>query len=173
MKSLIIRSASERDQAAVLDIYNDAVLNSTATFDTEPRTMEAQRLWFHETSAHPFAVLVAELNGDVVAWGCLHRFGGKPAYRFTTEDSVYVASNSRRSGIGKRLLAALLATATDNGFHSVIARITGGNPASLGLHERLGFRRVGIEREVGFKFGGWLDVIVMQRILPPKESDAT
>lgn len=175
MNGVVIRPAIARDLGAILDIYNDAVLTSTATFDTEPRSGEAHRRWFRETSAHPYAVLVADREGEILAWGCLHRFASKPAYRFTTENSIYVRGDARGDGIGKLLLAALLETAVGNGFHSVIARVTSDNPVSVRLHERLGFQQVGTEREVGYKFGRWLHVIVMQKVLegyrePPAQS---
>ncbi len=165
MNEIVIRQAGEDDLPAILVIYNEAVLNSTSTFDVEPRTVEAHRCWFEDASAHPYAVLVAERGGEVLAWGCLHRFGSKPAYRFTTENSVYVRADVRGQGVGKVVLEALLAKAAANGFRSVIARVTADNPVSVQLHERLGFRTVGVEREVGYKFERWLDVVVMQRPL--------
>lgn len=165
MKATVIRRAEEDDLAAILGIYNDAVLNSSATFDVEPLTSDAHRRWFEEASAHPYAVLVAERGGEVLAWGCLHRFDPKPGYRFTTEDSVYVRAGDRGQGIGKAVLEGLIETATANGFRTVIARVTADNPVSVQLHRRLGFRTVGVERNVGYKFGRWLDVVMMQRPL--------
>lgn len=162
--TVLIRPATEDDLPAVLDIYNDAVLTSTASFDIQPRTMEAHRRWWLDHQ-HPFAVLVAEDAGQVTGWASISRFGTKPAYRFTVENSVYVHPEAHGRGLGTLLLARLLETARDNGFRTVIARITGGNDVSVRLHQRLGFRHVGVEREVGYKFGRWLDVIIMQRPL--------
>ena len=164
MSRLTIRPATEDDLEAILAIHNDAVLNTTATFDIEPRTMEAQRQWFRETQ-RPYVVLVAERSGEVVGWGSLRPFAARPAYRFTAENSVYVRSDARGGGIGTRVLKELLRAAKDAGFHSVIARVTAENPASVRLHRRLGFRTVGIEREVGYKSGRWQDVAVMQRMV--------
>jgi L-amino acid N-acyltransferase YncA len=159
-----IRPAETADVTAIADIYSDAVLNSTATFDVEPWTPERRDQWFSEHS-HPYAVLVAVRGGGVVGWAALSPFQRKPAYRFAGETSLYVRAEHRAEGIGALLLARLLETAVTNGFHGVFARIVGDNPASLRLHHRFGFRRVGVEREVGYKFDRWLDVIVMQKLL--------
>src|SRR3990172_239626 len=163
MNPLMIRAAGEPDIQAILDIYNEAVLNSTATFDLEPRSMAAHRDWVKQFE-YPYVLLVAERVGEVVGWGCLHPFGGKPGYRFTTENSVYVRADYRGTGVGKALLAALVERAGANGFHTIIARIAGQNPISVRLHRSLGFEHAGHEKEVGQKFGRWLDVVVMQRM---------
>ena len=165
MAEPIIRPATAADLPAVLDIYNEQVLNSTATFDVEPRSLAAQREWVKQF-APPYALLVAEQAGQVVAWGCLHPFGAKPGYRFTTENSVYVRADRRGGSLGRRMLAALIEAAAANGFHTIVARIAGDNPASVRLHESLGFEHAGHEREVGYKFERWLDVVVMQVVLP-------
>ncbi len=156
--------AEDADLPAIADIYNDAVLNSTATFDVQPWTPERRDQWFREHS-HPYAVLVAVRGDDVVGWAALSPFQRKPAYRFAGETSLYVRADLRGEGIGAILLARLLDVAARNGFHSVLARIVGDNPVSLRLHRRFGFRRVGVEREVGYKFDRWLDVIVVQKLL--------
>ncbi len=157
-----IRAAEAGDLRAIAEIYNDAVLNSSATFDTEPATLEEQ--WLRDRS-HPYALLVAEHEQEVVAWAALRAFASKPAYRFTAENTVYVREDMRGKGVGKALMGRLLEVAAENGFRSVIARIAAPDPASERLHRRFGFRRVGVEREVGHKFGRWLDVVVMQRML--------
>ena len=107
-------------------------------------------------------MIVAVDGEDVLGWGSLSPFRTKAAYRYTTENSVYVREDQRGNGIGRLLLARLVAVASENGFRTVIARIAGDNPVSVRLHERQGFETVGIEREVGHKFGRWLDVVVMQ-----------
>ncbi len=159
-----VRAAEDGDLQAIMDIYNDAVLNSTATFDTEPATLAESDQWLRDRS-HPYAVLIAEGGGEVVGWAALKPFASKPAYRFTAENTVYVRADMRRKGVGKALLGRLLEVAAENGFRTVIARIAAPNPASIRLHRRFGFRRVGVEREVGRKFGRWLDVVVMQKAL--------
>ena len=164
MGEMIVRPAAEADVPAILDIYNEQVLNSTATFDLEPRSLEAQIEWVKQFE-HPYCLLVAEEASKVSAWGCLHPFGGKPGYRFTTENSVYVRADRRADGLGRQMLQALIQAAAANGFHTIIARIAGDNPASGRLHESLGFEHVGREREVGHKFERWLDVVVMQKMV--------
>ena len=159
-----VRAAEDGDLPAIADIYNDAILNSTATFDTEPSTLAESEQWLHDRS-HPYAVLVADGGGEVVGWAALKPFVSKPAYRFTAESTVYARADMRGKGVGKALLGRLLETAAENGFHTVIARIAAPNPVSVRLHHRFGFRRVGVEREVGRKFDRWLDVVVMQKAL--------
>ncbi len=160
----LIRPAEAGDLAAIANIYNDAVLNSTATFDTEPATLQESKQWLRERS-HPYAVLVAEHGGEVIGWAALKAFASKPAYRFTAENTVYVRADMRARGVGKALMGRLLEVAAENSFRTVIARIAAPNPASVRLHRRLGFRRVGVERDVGRKFERWLDVVVMQKLL--------
>ena len=159
-----VRAVEDSDLPAIADIYNEAVLHSTATFDTEPATLAESEQWLRDRS-HPYAVLVAEGDGEVVGWAALKPFASKPAYRFTAEDTVYVRADMRGKGVGKALLGRLLEVAAENGFRTVIARIAAPNPVSIRLHRRFGFRRVGVEREVGRKFGRWLDVVVMQKAL--------
>jgi phosphinothricin acetyltransferase len=127
--------------------------------------MEAQIEWARQFE-HPYVLLVAERAGEIIGWGCLHPFGAKPGYRFSTEDSVYVRTDVRGSGVGRALLKALVEAGATNGFHAIVARIAGDNPASVRLHESLRFEYAGREREVGRKFERWLDVVVMQRLLP-------
>jgi phosphinothricin acetyltransferase len=159
-----LREAGEADQQAILDIYNDAVLHSAATFDLEPRTWEGQQRWFQE-NAPPYAVFVATIGDTVAGWGSLSRFRPRPGYRFTAEDSIYVHQDFRGQGIGAALLGLLVDAAYRGRFHSVMALIDGDNAVSIRLHERFGFRHVGTFREVGFKFGRWLDVVHMQRMV--------
>ena len=164
MSDVIIRPAIESDVPAILDIYNDAILNTTATFDIEPQTLEEKLAWFHETQ-HPYAVLVAERDGEVLGWACLRPFRAKAAYRFTAENSVYIRTDCFAQGIGRALMTRLLEIAAANGFRTVIAGIALENPASVHLHESLGFTPVGVEREVGYKFERWIDVLWMQKML--------
>ena len=160
-----IRPATEADVAAIRDIYNYEVLNGTATFDTEPKSLEDRLAWLRELQQAPNAVLVAELDGEVLGWGCLHPYHTRPAYRFTTEDSVYVHQDHRGRGVGRLILARLVEIARENGFHTIMAGMSEGNEASVRLHASFGFTEVGIEREVGYKFECWLDVAWMQLML--------
>lgn len=164
MSDYTVREATTADQRAILEIYNDAVLNSTATFDLEPRTWEEQQRWSEEHRP-PYQVLVATVGDAVVGWGSLSPFRPKPGYRLTTQDSIYVREDFRGRGIGAALLDRLIAAARQGGFHSIMALVDGGNTVSVRLHERFGFRHVGTFPEVGFKFGRWLDVVHMQKML--------
>jgi L-amino acid N-acyltransferase len=161
-----IRLVERRDAEAIRAIYNTEVGETTVTFDLVPRTLDAQVEWIDEhTGAHPAIVAVEEGTGQVVGFGSLSPFRDRPAYSITVEDSVYVRRDRRGTGIGKCLLEELLRLAADHGFHSVIARIVGHHESSIRLHERCGFVLVGTEREVGRKFGRWLDVVELQRML--------
>ena len=157
MGDLTVRDATEADLPAILDIYNEAILNTTATFDIEPKTLDERRRWFRETQ-HPHGIIVAEEGGEVLAWGALRTFRTKPAYRFTAENSVYVHARHRGRGIGRAVLARLVEMARERRFHSIIAGIAEENPASERLHAAFGFTLAGTEREVGYKFQRWLDV---------------
>ena len=156
-----VRLARATDLPGIAAVYNHAILNSTATFDVEPWDAARQRRWLRE-HRRPYAVIVAVDGDTVLGWASLSPFRAKAAYQYTAENSVYVRDDLRGNGIGRLLLARLVEVAAENGFHSVIARIAGDNPVSVRLHERYGFRTVGVEREVGHKFGRWLDVVVMQ-----------
>jgi phosphinothricin acetyltransferase len=164
MEDTTVRMATEEDVPAILEIYNDAILNTVATFDTEPQTLEEKLAWFREAQ-HPYAVLVAERKGEVVGWASLRRFRVKAAYRHTAENSVYVRKDCYSQGIGAVLMQRLVEMAVENGFHTIIAGVAGDNPASVRLHERMGFEIVGTEREVGYKFERWIDVTWMQKML--------
>lgn len=159
-----VRPATLDDAEAIRSIYNHEVLTGTATFDTVPRTVEEHRRWQQDRSgAH--VVLVAVEGGDVLGYGSLSEFRDRAAYRTTVEDSVYVSPAHQGRGVGRAVLDELVATAVQHGFHTVIARIAEHNEASVALHTACGFELAGVEREVGRKFGRWLDVVVMQLIL--------
>ena len=159
-----LRPATLEDAGAIREIYNHEVTTSTATFDLVPRSLEEQQAWLAARSgAH--AVLVVDLEGTVVGFGSLSPWRDRPAYATTVEDSVYVHPDHHGKGVGRALLSELVAVATAHGFHACMARIVGGHDASIGLHLACGFEVVGTEREVGRKFGQWLDVVLMERLL--------
>ena len=161
---VVIRAAERRDAEGIRTIYNHYVNESTTLFDMVPRTLDEQVQWIDEhAGGHP--AVVAELAGRIVGFGSLSAFRPRPAYSTTVEDSVYLVEAHQGRGIGRRLLEELLRLASAHGFHSVIARITGENDASIALHAACGFTVVGTEREVGRKFGQWLDVVEMQKLL--------
>lgn len=160
---LLIRPATPADVSAITDIYNDAILHTTATFDLEEKTEAGRLQWLQERGErHP--VLVAEVEGSVIGWAALSRWNQKPAYDTTAEVSLYVHREFRQQGVGRRLLEVLVAEGERLGFHVLVALITHGNEHSIRLHERLGFSLSGTLREIGHKFGSFQDVHVLQRI---------
>jgi phosphinothricin acetyltransferase len=160
---LSIRPATVNDLDAIAGIYNDAVLHSTATFDTEPRTRRQQEEWFRRHAPrHP--VLVAALEGTVIGWAALSAYIERPAAADSTEAAVYVKEGFRGQRVGRKLMEDLLEAGKAGGFHTLISRIVTDNAASLHLHESLGFRHAGVVREVARKFDRWLDLDIMQYI---------
>jgi L-amino acid N-acyltransferase len=159
-----IRLAQQADTEAIRLIYNREVTGSTVTFDLVPRTSAEQAEWLEARSgAH--AVIVATDGGELMGFASLSPYRDRPAYSTSVEDSVYVAPEARGRGVGRMLLEELVKLATQHGFHTVMARIVGGHEASIALHRSVGFEVVGTEHEVGRKFGRWLDVVLMQRML--------
>ena len=158
-----ILPAKLSDLDAITAIYNEAI-ETTATFDTTPRTDAEQRQWFEDHSGR-YSVLVANVDGAVVGWASLSRWSGRCAYRDTVETSFYVKSENRGGGIGRALKLAISDEARRQKFHSLIAQIADGSDASRHLSEALGFRYVGTLKEVGQKFGRQLDVHLFQLML--------
>ena len=161
-----IRLAATGDAEAIRAIYNAEVIGSTATFDLVPRTAAEQLAWMAEHSGPYPAIVAVGDGGAVVGFGSLSAYRERPSYVTTVENSVYVDAARRGSGVGSSLLRALIALAEQHGFHSMIARIGGDNQASIHLHLACGFEMVGVEREIGRKFSRWLDVSVLQLLLP-------
>jgi phosphinothricin acetyltransferase len=156
-----IRPATEADQEAILSIYNEAVLNTTATFDTVERSLVEQFAWFRKHKQnHP--VLIAEEEGDLIGWASLSSWSERIAYEGTVEVSVYIHLEHRGKGLGKKLLEVITLEGKKTGNHTVIARISSDNSVSMHIHEALGYRHVGTLKEVGFKFGKFIDVAMMQ-----------
>jgi L-amino acid N-acyltransferase YncA len=164
--SVSLRPAVVSDAPAILEIYNREVLQTTATFDLVPRSLEQQQEWITARSG-AFAAIVAvdDATRQVVGFASLSPYKERAAYRTTVEDSVYVHREFGGRGIGKQLVTRLVEIARESGFHSIIARIEASGDASRALHASCGFELVGIEREVGRKFNRWLSVAVMQRLL--------
>lgn len=174
MSEFLIREARREDLPAILEIYNDAVFTTTATYDTEPRTLEHRVGWFeeHGRTGHPIFVAVDEGN-RVVGWASLNRYHDRAGYRFTVDNSIYVAAEQRGKGIGGKLLDVLVAAAREKQYRAVIAIIDADNKQSVYLHEKVGFKVVGHFEKVGYKFNRWLDVIYMELLLPePEETKA-
>ena len=161
-----VRPARMEDAEAIRAIYNREVVGSTVTFDLVPRALGEQHAWLAEhAGAHPAVVAVDPADGRVVGFGSLSPYRSRPAYATSVEDSVYVDESVRGQGVGRLVLADLVRLAEVHGFHAVMARIVGGHDASIALHKACGFEIVGVEKEIGRKFGRWLDVVVMQRLL--------
>jgi phosphinothricin acetyltransferase len=160
-----VRDAVEADLPAVTAILNEAILNGTAVWSVSPTTEEARRDWLEERRGRGFPVLVAEEDGLVAGFGSYGDFRPWDGYRHTVEHSVYVERSRRGRGIGAALLAALVERAGEAGKHVIVGGIEAGNEASLRLHERAGFERVGRLHEVGRKFDRWLDLVFVQRVL--------
>ena len=157
---LKIRTATKKDIPALRDIYNQAVLRTTATFDTDPYSLEQKEEWYvrHEGS-HP--VLVGEVDGKVVGWSSLSAWSGRCAYDGTAELSVYIDEQERAKGYGKELTKAIVEAGRGK-FHTLLSRITEGNQTSLHIHYQLGFTDIGVMKQVGNKFGKFLDVHLLQ-----------
>ena len=165
--STTIRPATRDDLPGILEIYNDAVLKTTATYDYAPRTLEHRVAWFDDHVKHDYPMFVAVMNdGRVAGWSSLNRYHDRMGYRYTTENSIYIAADQRGRGIGRMLMPPLIDGARARGMHAILAGIDASNEASLRLHASFGFQRVAHYKEVGFKFGRWLDVVYMQLLLP-------
>lgn len=160
-----VRRARPEDNEAIRAIYNLEVTTSTVVFDLVSRTPAEQSRWLEEHSGPHPAVVAVDADGRVAGFGSLSPYRPRPAYATTVEDSVYVGEGHRAQGVGRAVLAELVRLASLHGFHTVIGRIAGDNEASVSLHRSCGFALVGIEKEVGRKFGTWLDVVIMQRLL--------
>jgi phosphinothricin acetyltransferase len=166
-----IRKMTIDDIGAVTEIYNEAILSTTATFDIETKSPEDRKRWFlAHGSKHP--VLVSEIGGSVVGWASLSRWSDRGAYDKTAEVSVYVDGANRGKGVGKSLLSAIVEEGRKAGFHTLTARIVAGNDQSVKLVKSFSFDEIGTLREVGYKFGKYHDVIYLQKIFNPK-SDVT
>jgi len=163
-QTILIRAATSADLGAINDIYNHFVLHSTCTYQEEPEQLESRHQWFaHHGERHP--VIVAEADGQVIGWGSLSAYHPRSAYRFTVENSVYVHQRHHCRGIGSRLLEELIRRARAAGHRAIIAGIDAEQAASVALHAKFGFKEVGNLKQVGFKFGRWLDVIYMELLL--------
>jgi L-amino acid N-acyltransferase YncA len=173
MHDLTIRPATESDASAIAAIYNFYVRTSTATFDTQERSVTEQIAWL-EQHRDPYPVLVAENDDALVAWGALSPWGTRCAYRHTVEISAYVAADVAGQGIGPAISEVLIGRAGELGHHAIISQIVHENQPSLSMARKLGFSHVGTLREVGRKFDRWLDVVLMELVLETAaEGDAT
>lgn len=148
----------------IASIYNEAILHTVATFDTEPKTIEEMLTWFKKHD-HKHPLIVAEQKGQIVGWASLSEWSDRCAYSETAEISLYVRREHQGSGIGRKLLEEIMPEAQKMGLHTVIARIAEGNERSINLFKSEKFENIGVMKEVGKKFGKRLDVFLMQKIL--------
>lgn len=160
-----IRDATEHDLPAILDIYNEVIVNTTAVYDYKPHTLEMREAWFKTKQEQGFPVYVAEEDGRLQGLSSIGPFRAWAAYQYSVENSVYVASDARGKGVGKLLIPPLIEAAKQLKLHTIIAGIDAGNEASLKLHRRFGFEEVAHFKQVGWKFNRWLDLKFLQLIL--------
>ena len=169
--SCVIRDSREDDLAHVHSIYSHHVLHGTASFEEEPPSLEELARRRADVLARGLPYLVAELDGRVVGYSYAAPYRSRRAYRYTIENSVYVDHRLSRRGIGRKLLHELIDRCEGGRWRQMVAVIGDSNhTASIALHEQAGFRLVGTLRSVGFKFGGWLDTVLMQRALGAGDS---
>ena len=162
---LIIRNAAQKDLPAILEIINHAILNTTAIYDYEPRTLEYQNAWLDQMLTDGIPVLVAEVDGEVIGYGSYNIFRPKIGYKYSVEHSIYLNEKSRGMGVGSRLLESLIQRARESGIHTMIAGIDAANRGSIDFHKKYGFVEKGYLNEVGYKFDQWLDLVFMQLLL--------
>ena len=160
-----IRYAVENDLTAILTIYNDVIVNTTAVYEYKPHTLEMRMAWFNTKKEQGFPVFVAEENGKVLGLSSIGPFRAWAAYKYSVENSIYVASEARGKGIAKRLMPPIIDAAKQLGLHTIIAGIDAGNEASIKLHRYFGFEEVAHFKEVGYKFDRWLDLKFLQLIV--------
>ena len=162
---ITIRAGKEQDLPALLDIYNHIIVSTTAVYHYQPHTMEMRKAWYDARVKEGFPVFVAEDDGKVVGFSSYGPFRPWPAYKYTMENSVYVADGQRGKGIGKLLMEPLIDYARAHDVHAIIAVIDASNDASVQLHRGFGFEEVGHFRQVGYKFDRWLDLTFMELVL--------
>ena len=162
---IIIRDAREDELPAILDIYNDVIINTTAVYSEQPHTLQMRRDWYNDRINNNFPVYVADADGVVAGFSSFGHFRVWPCYRYTVEVSVYVDTSYRGRGISKLLLQELIDCAEEMNMHAVIAGISADNQISINLHSSLGFKEVAHFKEVGYKFGRWLDLKFFELML--------
>ena len=169
---VIIRDATDDDAVSITDLYNALIPSTTVTWTESLDTSEHRLEWLRRQREEGLPVLVAEVEGAVVGFTAYEYFRGEgkwPGYRLTMELSIHVAERHWGRGVGRALIDALVARARDAGIHVLVAAIDGENDASIRFHERMGFEVVGRMPQTGLKFGRWLDLVLMQRILDDRE----
>ena len=162
---MLIRLATDQDLPAMLDIYNDIIANTTAVWHYEPHTLQMRTKWFEQRQQQGFPIFVAEEAGKVLGFSTFGSFRPWPGYSKTVENSVYVAADSRGKGVANLLLPPLIEAARQLGIHAIVAGIDAENEISIALHKKFGFVEVAHFKEVGWKFGRWLDLKFLELVL--------
>jgi len=158
-----IRKAKISDIESIREIYNKAIVETVATFDTVEKSTEDMKKWFNaHGSKHP--IIVSEIHNEIVGWASLSSYSTRCAYSDTTELSLYVKEEFQGQGIGDKLMERILEEGGKSGVRAILARITDGNEISIKLHEKYGFFHVGVLKKVGKKFGKILDVYLMEKV---------
>ncbi|AJY44901.1 GNAT family N-acetyltransferase [Martelella endophytica] len=164
---IVLRPATTADAPSIAAIYSDSVLHGTASYELEPPSVTEMegRIAAVLSGGYPYLAAIDEESGAVLGYAYASAFRTRPAYRWLVENSVYLAGDARGKGLGKRLLALLVAECEQRGFRQMVAVIGGASPASIALHKALGFAEAGRLTGTGFKHGHWLDTVFMQRAL--------
>lgn len=163
----LITCTFDQHAEAILAIFNDAIVNSTALYDYKPRAMETMRTWFEAKTKGNYPVLgLTDDKGELMGFASFGQFRNFPAYKYSVEHSVYVDTRFRGRGVGRRLLEETIAAATAQDYHMMIGGIDAENAASIALHKSLGFAHCASIKQAGFKFGRWLDLEFYQLLLP-------
>jgi L-amino acid N-acyltransferase len=163
--NIIVRDARADDLPQLLAIYNDIILHTTAVYDYEPHTLEMRKAWFKTKKEQGFPIFVAEREKQIIGFSSIGPFRAWQAYKYTVENSVYVAVSERGKGIGKLLMPPLIQAAKNLKLHTIVAGIDAANDASIRLHRHFGFEEVAHFKEVGWKFDRWLDLKFLQLIV--------
>lgn len=161
----MIRPANQSDLSFILEIMNEAILNTTSIYDYDAKDKKFINEWFQDKININFPVLIAEQENKIVAYGTYGDFRNKEGYKFTVEHSVYVHPHFQKKGIGKKLITRLINIAQTNNVHSIIAGIDAENSTSIKLHKSLGFKEVGYIKEAAYKFDRWLDLVFYQYLI--------
>ncbi len=164
---IVIRHATEADLPALLEIYNHIIVNTTAVWHDEPHTLAMRKEWLEQRAMDGFPVFVAMEANNMLGFSSVGLFRPWPGYRYTVENSIYVAANSRGKGVANLLMPPLIDAAKKLKLHAIVAGIEATNTASIALHEKFGFEEVAHFKEVGFKFGRWLDLKFLELIISP------
>ncbi len=162
---MLIREALEADIPVISEIYNHVIRNTTAVYQYNEQTLEMRYAWFEMKRKEKWPVWVAEEEGRVIGFASYGPYRPWAAYKYTVENMIHVAEDQRGKGVARLLMQELIYTARKEGYHTIMSGIDAANEASIRLHARFGFKEVGLFRQVGFKFGRWLDLTFMQLVL--------